>query len=81
MRREFDLMIGRLDRILSEMVATGKRHKEVHNTAMALDDPDVQTLKHHAEDMILAGAKILSDINANESMKAMRNHIDGQIKV
>ncbi len=49
--RPFDNMIGRLDRLLSELIDFAKN--EVY------DKPDEQTLKHHAEDMIGAGNKIL----------------------
>lgn len=61
-QEDFDLMIGRLDRILSEMVAQGKASK----ANMADYCPiNRQTLKHHAEDMILAGQKILNDLECN----------------
>lgn len=53
--RDFDLMIGRLDRVLSEMLTTGRSHE-------GLDYPDVQTLTHHAEYLILSGQKILKDL-------------------
>lgn len=49
-RNQFDLMIGRLDRILSQMIRAAESK---------IDLEDVQTLKHHAEDMIGAGTKIL----------------------
>lgn len=58
-RDDFDLMIGRLDRILSEMVTSGRSHE-------GMDYPDIQTLKHHAEDMMLAGKKILKDLGYDE---------------
>lgn len=48
----FDLTIGQLDRVLSLLVLWGKGKDE-------LDEPNRQTLKHHAEDMIAAGEKIL----------------------
>lgn len=51
---EFDLTIGRLDRVLSKLVRWGGDK--------ALDDANKQTLKHHAEDMIAAGEKILKDL-------------------
>ena len=53
-RQDFDSMIGRLDRILSEMIAESMRDD--------LDDCDRQTLKHHAEDMIGAGQSILKKL-------------------
>lgn len=50
----FDLTIGQLDRVLSKLVLWGKD--------ATLDEADKQTLKHHAEDMIAAGQKILKDL-------------------
>ena len=50
-RIDFDLTIGQLDRIMSKMIDWAKQSR---------DDADRQTLKHHAEDMIMAGEKILS---------------------
>lgn len=41
---------GKLDRLLSEMILLAKSE---------LDEPDWQTLKHHAEDMELAAKKVL----------------------
>lgn len=51
--RPFDIMIGQLDRILSEFLVTA-------NTI--LDEPDKQTLKHHADDLIGVGRKALQDL-------------------
>lgn len=53
----FDHTIGKLDRSLSEMMLLGKG-------VNALDDADVQTLKHHAEDMVGAGQAILARVQA-----------------
>lgn len=53
-RDGFDLMIGRLDRITSEMIG--------YSTNYELDAADKQTLKHHAEDFIGASRKVLSDL-------------------
>lgn len=53
-RDEFDVTIGRLDRVLSKMVLWGLDG--------SLDIADRQTLKHHAEDAIAAGQKILKDL-------------------
>lgn len=53
-------IIGRLDRSISEMIEVGNRRNE-------LDSPDRQTLKHHAEDMKLAGEHILKKIKEAES--------------
>ncbi len=54
-QERFDLMIGRLDRILSEMVVCAPKPP----AECVLDAANRQTLKHHAEDMILAGAEIM----------------------
>ena len=51
---DFDNTIGKLDRVLSKMVIWGKDPM--------MDLPNKQTLKHHAEDMIAAGQKILRDL-------------------
>jgi len=51
---DFDNTIGRLDRVLSKLVLWGKDQD--------IDLPNKQTLKHHAEDMIAAGQKILKDL-------------------
>jgi hypothetical protein len=48
---DFDLTIGRLDRVLSKLVLWS------HDGL--LDIPNQQTLKHHAEDMIAAGEHML----------------------
>jgi hypothetical protein len=53
-QEEFDLTIGRLDHVLSKMVIWGGDAE--------LSRPNKQTLKHHAEDMIAAGEKILKDL-------------------
>ena len=57
---DFDKTIGQLDRVLSKMVLWGKSVKADGNEYV--DEPNTQTLKHHAEDMIAAGQKILSDL-------------------
>lgn len=49
--RPFDALIGRLDRILSELVNEAKSGN--------LDIHDTKTLEHHAEDMAGAGLRIL----------------------
>lgn len=56
---EFDLTIGRLDRILSLLVNHGRRKD-------FLDEANRQTLKHHAEDMIVAGQKIIKDLGEDQ---------------
>ena len=50
----FDLMIGRLDRVLSVLVNHAKNDD--------LDPPNRQTLKHHAEDMAAAAECILDKL-------------------
>lgn len=57
--REFDYTIGRLDYIISKLVGWGRD--------TSLLRADKQTLKHHAEDMIAAGQKILRDLQLDSS--------------
>ncbi len=70
---EFDLTIGRLDRVLSKLVGWGrlsKQRNKPHSERVSpitvdnlqMDEANQQTLKHHAEDMIAAGQKILKDL-------------------
>lgn len=54
----FDLTIGRLDHVLSLLVLAAKSGQ--------LDEPNRQTLKHHAEDMIAAGQCILGKLGGVE---------------
>lgn len=62
-QEEFDLTIGRLDRVLSLMVNWGKDCNNINKGPFEVIDPaNQQTLKHHAEDMIAAGEKILKDL-------------------
>lgn len=49
-RAQFDIMIGRLDRILAEFLDSLKP---------TLDESDRQTLKHHADDLIGVGQAML----------------------
>lgn len=58
---DFDLTIGRLDNIMSKLVNWGRGHEQ-------LDVANKQTLKHHAEDMIAAGQKILNDLGTVEGL-------------
>lgn len=53
---DFDNTIGKLDRVLSKLVEWGRQSPEI------VDLYNRQTLKHHAEDMIAAGQKILKDL-------------------
>lgn len=55
---DFDLTIGRLDNALSKLVIWSKLFKSTDTTLA-----NIQTLKHHAEDMILAGNKILKELD------------------
>lgn len=48
-------LIGRCDRIISEMMIASTKLN-------MMDDADRQTLKHHADDMRLAGEAILQKI-------------------
>ena len=57
----FDLTIGRLDNIMSVLVIWGRTHE-------LLTPANAQTLKHHAEDMIAAGQKILKDLGKVEGL-------------
>ena len=52
-RQHFDGVIGRLDRILSEFLLLSQ---------LALDQADLQTIKHHAGDLIGVGNKALRNI-------------------
>lgn len=52
---EFDLMIGRLDRLLSELMIVAKQQ---------LDEANRQTLKHHAEDIEAVCAVIRKRLDA-----------------
>lgn len=56
-RENFDSVIGRLDRILSEFLLLSN---------LALDQADLQTIKHHAGDLIGVGKKALANISAPE---------------
>ena len=49
-------MIGTLDRTISEMLIVAGNIDDY-------DEPDRQTLKHHAEDMIHAGKAVLARLN------------------
>lgn len=52
--RPFDAMIGRLDRLLSEFLLA------VDACSGEAQEPDWQTLKHHADDLIGVGTEALS---------------------
>ena len=57
---DFDSTIGGLDRVLSKLVLWGKYFR--FGGYSVIDEANAQTLKHHAEDMIAAGQKILRDL-------------------
>lgn len=57
---DFDATVGQLDRVLSKLVNWGRSVKTEGFTIV--DKPNAQTLKHHAEDMIAAGQKMLRDL-------------------
>ena len=52
-RTEFDARIGRLDRCLSEFLDL---------FSIDIDEPDRQTLKHHADDLIGVGNSMLEKL-------------------
>lgn len=52
-----DLMIGRLDRLLSEFLIAAKHPK---------DEADRQTLKHHADDLIGVGKAALKHLGFSD---------------
>lgn len=53
-REEFDTVIGRLDRLLSEFLLL---------TKAPIDEADRQTLKHHSDDLIGVGQKALENLS------------------
>jgi hypothetical protein len=53
-RVDFDNMIGRLDRLLSEFLSAAKDP--------SLDMADKQTIKHHADDLIGVGKAALDAV-------------------
>lgn len=58
-QKDFDLMIGSLDRILSEMAGWARNLNE-------LDEANKQTLKHHADDMMIAAESIMNKLRPKE---------------
>lgn len=54
LREEFDSRIGRLDRCLSEFLDLFSE---------SIDEPDRQTLKHHADDLIGVGGAMLEKLS------------------
>lgn len=62
-QNEFNESIGRLDRILSLMICWSMMAIMADDKPVGgLDEANRQTLKHHAEDMIGAGQKILLNL-------------------
>ena len=53
--RPLDSMIGRMDRLLSEFLVAAEGE---------LDEPDWQTMKHHADDLIGVGNAALEKLRA-----------------
>ena len=60
-RVEFDGVIGRLDRLLSEFLLL---------TKSPIDEADRQTLKHHANDLIGVGQKALENLGETDEVNA-----------
>ena len=58
---------GRLDRIISEMKVHAKRL--LIKNQVTYDEADVQTLKHHAEDMVAMGEYVLDNIKGAANAK------------
>jgi hypothetical protein len=56
-REDFDHMIGRLDRLLSEFLVQAE---------CKMDEADWQTIKHHAEDLIGVGNAALKRLGRSE---------------
>lgn len=54
---------GQLDRVISEMKMHAKHAAE---GAYPYDEADIQTLKHHAEDMVAMGQYILNKLEVSE---------------
>lgn len=61
--RDFDNLIGRTDRCLSELIVEAE-------TAAGLDAADRQTLHHHADDLIGVGQKIQKLLKAKDAISA-----------
>lgn len=54
---EFNCIIGKLDRILSEfMLLTSDENYKIR------DEANTQTIKHHADDLIGVGNKVLENL-------------------
>lgn len=68
MQDSFDMTIGKLDNLLSVLVGYGRSIKEEVGGRNYFGAANAQTLKHHAEDMILAGQKILKDLGHSPLM-------------
>jgi hypothetical protein len=58
-RVEVPVMIGNLDTCISQMLAVAKDQHYYHPT-------DIQTVKHHAEDMILSGQSVLKKLGKDK---------------
>lgn len=60
MHTELSDTTGQLDRVISEMKIHAKRL--TIEGQVTYDEADVQTLKHHAEDMIAMGQYVLGKV-------------------
>lgn len=68
---EFDQTIGKLDRVLSEFLALYDAN---------LDEPNRQTLKHHADDLIGVGKKMHSELSKEENLVQKRQSREDFLK-
>jgi hypothetical protein len=59
-RKQFDAVIGKLDRCLSEFLDLFSGD---------IDEPDRQTLKHHADDLIGVGGAMLEKIRQDGELR------------
>lgn len=66
-RDNFDLVIGRLDRCLSEFLGLYEAD---------LDEADRQTLKHHADDLIGVGKKMHAELAKRPLQPMTREEVD-----
>lgn len=62
MNQDLEDTTGHLDRVISEMKIHAKR-LTIPNQ-VTYDEADIQTLKHHAEDMIAMGEYVLEKVGA-----------------
>lgn len=60
LQENFDMTIGRLDRILSEFLLLCEEDDPL------LDEANIQTLKHHSDDLIGVGNAMLKRLGLNK---------------